>query len=60
MVGPSSIKIEQEEEPGDLRGRKNSLQMEAGGMTYALKQTLELIKFVLHEVNSQEYAYVIT
>jgi hypothetical protein len=27
-------------------------------MTYASKQTLELIKYVLQEVNSQEYAFV--
>jgi hypothetical protein len=29
-------------------------------MTYALKQTLKLIKFILHEVSSQEYASVVT
>jgi hypothetical protein len=48
---PSNTRIE-EEEPRDFRGGKDSLQREASGMTYALKQTLEPIEFILHKVNS--------
>ncbi len=56
-VGPSSTRII-EEEPGDLRGGKDRPKKEANGKTYASKQTLEPIKFVVQNVSSQEYASI--
>jgi hypothetical protein len=41
-----------EKELRDLKRGKNSPQREATNKTYALKQTLEPIEFVLQEVSS--------
>jgi hypothetical protein len=49
-AGPLGTKIKEEEQI-DLEGGKYSPQKEVGGMTYALKQTLEPIESILQEVS---------
>lgn len=56
-VGPSDT-ITTKEEPGDLKGRKESLNREAIGKT-CIKQSWELLKFVVQDINSHEYASTI-
>ncbi len=51
-AGPSGTKVVKQ--LGDLRGGKDNLENKA------TKQTLEQVKFILQEVNSQEYASTTT
>jgi hypothetical protein len=56
---PSTIRTP-EEELGDLRRGKESPNSKVAGKTYASEQILEPIEFVVRDVNSQKYAYVVT